>query len=192
MRTVFAGSPTYITQLLSITLRWMLAQVKENIAKIVVDRKTRQIVDTTFYKRNLRFKCRRCARFCCRLGGANLSEKDAQRLKEAGYATDNFLKPITRRENNSVLETESRLKERDDGSCIFLRFNTELKIYECSIYDFRPVLCRIYPFEFDGIDSNSFMLKFIPCCKGLNSPDGELVNEKFVSNYLLDTAFEIL
>ena len=170
----------------------MLVQVGENIAKIVVDPKTKQIVDMTFYKRNFRFKCKRCATFCCKLGGPNLTEKDVQQLKKAGYATDNFLEPTTKRESNSAPKMQSRLGKRDDGSCIFLRFNNRLKIYKCSIYDVRPVLCRMYPFDFERIDSNSFMLKFIPCCRGLNSPDGQLVDERFVSNYLLDAIFEIL
>lgn len=158
----------------------------------MVNPKTEQIVDITFYKRNFRFQCKRCATFCCKLGGPNLNERDVQRIKEAGYATDNFLEPITKRGSNNVLKMGSRPGTREDGSCIFLRFNDKLKVYECSIYDVRPVLCRIYPFEFERIDFNSFMLRFIPCCKGLDSPDGELVDESFVSNYLLDVIFEIL
>jgi len=169
----------------------MLVQVEENIARIMVKPKTKQIVDITFYKRNFRFKCKRCATFCCKLGGANLAEKDVQRIKEAGYAMDDLLESITKRESNSPLKMKSRLGEREDGSCVFLRFDDKMKIYECSIYDVRPVLCRIYPFDFERIDSNSFMLKFIPCCKGLNSADGELVDERFISNYLLDAIFEI-
>lgn len=164
----------------------------ENIAKIAVNPRTKQILDTMFYKRNFRFKCKRCATFCCKLGGPNLTEKDARRIKEAGYTTENFLETTTKRESNSRLKMRSRLRERDNGSCIFLRFNDKLKIYECSIYDARPVLCRAYPFHFERIDSNSFMLKFIPCCEGLNSPDGELVDERFISNHLLDAIFEVL
>ena len=170
----------------------MLIHVEENIAKIVVNTETRQIVDMAFYERNLRFKCQRCATFCCKLGGPNLTERDVQRMIKAGYAVENFLEPITKMENNtSVSKMQSRLRERDDGSCIFLRFNGESKIYECSIYDVRPVLCRIYPFDFERINSNSLMLRFIPCCKGLNSPDGELVDERFISNHLLDAIFGI-
>lgn len=164
-----------MTQPLSIVLGWMLVQVKETIAKILMDPKTKQIIGTTFYKRNFRFKCKRCAAFCCKLGGPNLTEKDVQRIKKAGYIRDDFL----------------NLGKRDDGSCIFLRFDDKLKVYECSIYDIRPALCRIYPFHFERIDSNSFLLKFIPCCMGLNGPDGELVDERFISNHLLDTILEI-
>jgi len=113
-------------------------------------------------------------------------------MKEAGYVIDDFLEPDTKRESNGLFKIESRLRKRADGSCIFLRFDDKSKIYECSIYDVRPALCRIYPFHFERINSNSFMLKFIPCCKGLNNPDGELVDERFISNYLLDAIFEIL
>lgn len=170
----------------------MMVQVEENIAKIVVNLKTKQNVDITFYKRNFRFKCKRCAIFCCKLGGPNLTGNDVQRIKDAGYTMNKFLEPTAKRKGNSTLKMQSRLRKRDNGSCVFLRFNVKLKIYECSIYDVRPILCRIYPFDFERINSNSFMLKFIPCCNGLNSPDGELVKEKFINNYLLDAILEIL
>lgn len=166
--------------------------MEENIAKIVVDSTSKQILGITFYRRNFRFKCRRCATFCCKLGSPSLAEKDVQRIKETGYVIDNLLERNTERESNSVLKTETRLRKRNDGSCIFLRFNDETKIYECSVYDARPVLCRVYPFDLERIDSNSFMLRFIPCCNGLNSVDGELVNEMFINNYLRDAIFEIL
>jgi len=170
----------------------MLVQVEENIAKIGLDSKTKHTVDITVYKRNLRFKCKRCATFCCKLGGPNLTEKDVQRIREAGYAIDNFLEPATKRESNGALKMKRRLREKGDGSCIFLRFNNKMKVYKCSIYGVRPVLCRIYPFDFEKINHESFMLKFIPCCNGLNSPDGELVDEKFINSYLFDAVLEIL
>ena len=171
---------------------WMLVQVEENIAKVVLNPETKRIVKMTFYKRDFRFKCKRCATFCCKLGGPNLFEKDIQRLKKAGYAVDNIFEATAKGEGNSVLKMDRRLGKRDDGSCVFLRFNGKLKIFECSVYGVRPVLCRIYPFDFERVGSNSFMFKFIPCCMGLDSPDGELVDEKFISNYLLDAILEIL
>ena len=84
------------------------------------------------------------------------------------------------------------LKNREDGSCIFLKFDVEQNRYECSIYDFRPVLCRLYPFDFDRVGSNIIVLKFIPCCRGLNNPDGKLVDEKFIANHLLVPLLEAI
>ena len=84
------------------------------------------------------------------------------------------------------------LKNREDGSCIFLKFDAGQNRYECSIYDFRPILCRLYPFDFDRVSSNIIVLKFIPCCRGLNNPDGKLVDERFIANHLLAPLLEAI
>jgi len=82
------------------------------------------------------------------------------------------------------------LKNREDGECIFLKSDAEQNRYECSIYDFRPILCRLYPFDFERIGSDSIVLKFIPCCRGLNNPHGKLVDERFVNKHLLAPLLE--
>jgi len=84
------------------------------------------------------------------------------------------------------------LRNRKDGSCIFLKFDAKQNRYECSIYDFRPILCRLYPFDFDRVGSNIIVLKFIPCCRGLNNPNGKLVDEKFITNHLLAPLLEAI
>ena len=121
-----------------------------------------------------------------------MTDNDIQRIKEAGYVNDNVLEPSARNFGRYASMTQSRLRKREDGSCIFLKFDERLQAYECSIYDVRPALCRIYPFDFERINSNSLMLKFIPCCSGLNDPDGEIIDRKFIAKYLLDAIFEIL
>jgi Fe-S-cluster containining protein len=88
--------------------------------------------------------------------------------------------------------TRGSLKNREDGACIFLKFDAKQNRYECSIYGFRPILCRLYPFDFDLVGPNSIVLKFIPCCRGLNNPDGELVDEGFITNNLLAALLERL
>jgi Fe-S-cluster containining protein len=82
------------------------------------------------------------------------------------------------------------LKNKEDGSCIFLKFDAEKNRYECLIYDFRPALCRLYPFDSERASHSSIILKFIPCCRGLNNPDGELVDEEFINNHLLDALLD--
>lgn len=84
------------------------------------------------------------------------------------------------------------LRNREDGSCIFLKFDAKENRYECSIYDLRPILCRLYPFDFDRVGSNIIVLKFIPCCRGLNSPDGKLVDERFINSHLLAPLLEAI
>jgi len=165
--------------------------LNETLAGITINTETRQIKDLFLHQKGLRFKCRRCATFCCRLGGPWLTGRDIERIKQAGYDVKDFLEPALNN-NFKGLPMLGSLKNKEDGSCIFLKFDAEKNRYECSIYDFRPVLCRLYPFDFERIGPNSIALKFIPCCRGLNNPDGELVDEKFVNNQLLDALLEVI
>ena len=156
-----------------------------------MDSKTRQIRDLSLLQKRFRFKCKRCATFCCRLGGPKLTRKDIERIEEAGYHVKDFLEPANSEFEGMPVMRDS-LKNREDGACIFLKFDAKQSRYECSIYDFRPILCRLYPFDFDRIGTDSIVLKFIPCCRGLNNPDGKLVDERFINKHLLAPLLERL
>jgi len=164
--------------------------LKEDIAVITVNPETRQILDIHFYERNLRSKCKRCAIFCCKLGAPGLTKKDIKQMKSAGYDISEFIEPSKRRYGNFSF-TPSMVKSNKDGSCIFLKTDKKPNTYECLIYGIRPTLCRLYPFDFERINANAFLLKIIPCCKGLNNPDGELVNKSFIIKHLLDSIFDL-
>ena len=166
--------------------------MSEVLARITINPETKQIRDLSVHQKSLRFKCRRCATFCCRLGGPKLTRKDIEQIKRAGYHVKDFLEPVLNSEFKGIPIMRGSMENREDGSCIFLKFNAEENRYECSIYDFRPALCRLYPFDFDWVGSNSIVLKFIPCCRGLNNSDGELVDGKFITNHLLDSLFEAM
>ena len=168
-----------------------LTRLKENIAKVTVDLETGRIFDICLYERKIRFKCQRCAIYCCKLGGPMLTKKDIEQIESIGYDLNEFIEPAKRQYGNFPL-TQSMIKDKGDGSCIFLRIDKKKDTYKCSIYGIRPVLCRLYPFDFERINTNSFLLRIIPCCKGLNSLDGKLVNEKFITNHLFDLVLEII
>jgi len=163
--------------------------LREVLAKITVDSKTRQIRDLSLLQECFRFKCRRCATFCCRLGGPKLSRKDIERIEEAGYHVKDFLE-TSNSEFKDMPVMRGSLKNKEDGACIFLKSDAKQNRYECSIHDFRPILCRLYPFDFERISSDSIVLKFIPCCRGLNNPNGKLVDERFVDKHLLAPLLE--
>jgi len=162
----------------------------EEIVTIFLDTKTKQVSDITLHKENIRFKCRRCATFCCQLGGPKLTQKDIKRIVRAGPKAKDFFVPYKGGSENSPTFLGS-LKNLD-GSCIFLKFSPEKGIYKCSIYDFRPALCKLYPFDFHEMNSQSIVLKLIPCCRGLNNLEGELVNEGFIVDSLLDAIFDLM
>ena len=156
-----------------------------------MDSKTRQIRDLSLLQKRFRFKCKRCATFCCRLGGPKLTRNDIERIEEAGYHVKDFLEPANS-EFKAMPFTRGSLKNREDGACIFLKFDAKQNRYECSIYDLRPILCRLYPFDFDRVGTNSIVLKFIPCCRGLNNLDGKLVDERFINKHLLAPLLEAI
>jgi len=157
-----------------------VASLTEEVAEIEFDPETIQITSIVFSRRDLRYKCKRCAVFCCKLGGPTLTENDLKRLREVRHESMDFLVHAALDKSEKQLV----LKQKDDGSCIFLKYDAENKIYVCNIYDQRPSLCRLYPFEFQRTDPYKGMLRLIPCCNGLNAYDGSLVDGKFVEEHL--------
>jgi len=153
------------------------------LAVITLDSKNRKITDLTVTQKQFRFKCKRCAALCCKLGGPALTKKDTEKIVAAGYPVKDFLEPVNR-DNKSLPLAVGDLKTREDGSCIFLQQDVERNCLKCSIYDFRPTLCRLYPFRLERLDANRIVLKFIPCCNGLNNPEGKVMDEEFVSSIL--------
>jgi Fe-S-cluster containining protein len=120
-----------------------------------------------------------------------LTKEDIEQIESAGHKTSEFVEDSKREYGSHSLMT-TVMKNRKDGSCIFLRTDEKRNAYECSIYEIRPILCRLFPFEIKRIDIGSFLLKILPCCNGLNDVDGELVNKKFVVKYLLEDNYEHL
>ncbi|MCW4016987.1 MAG: YkgJ family cysteine cluster protein [Candidatus Bathyarchaeota archaeon] len=153
------------------------------VALITLDPKTRAITDLSVTQKQFRFKCKRCAVLCCKLGGPPLTKKDIEQIEKAGYAKKDFLEPTNRNAEN-LPQMCGTLKTRPDGSCIFLQQDLEQNCFTCSIYDYRPSLCRLYPFSLENLDSKRIALKIIPCCMGLNNPEGNVLDYKFVSCYL--------
>jgi Fe-S-cluster containining protein len=163
--------------------------MNEVLAFFTLDSKFREVTSLSLEKKRFRFKCKRCAALCCKLGGPVLTRKDVERIADEGYSAEDFLNPVSR---DGSLRARGSMKKREDGSCVFLEFDDKLNCHKCGIHDFRPVLCRLYPFSFEIVDSDRFALKFIPCCRGLNNRRGELVNENFVSRHLLKPLLEAM
>jgi len=155
--------------------------LEKAIAEITVDREARRIRKIDHHVNRLTFKCQRCGIFCCKLGGPRLTRQDVNRLAQARYETSEFLNV-----------GNVSLRNRKDGSCIFLLFDALSHVYKCSIYDLRPILCRLYPFRFSKSGPNSFALKLIPCCNGLNAKDGQRIDINLVAKTTRDALFELI
>jgi Fe-S-cluster containining protein len=165
-------------------------KLKEDIARVKLDPETGQFLDIRLFERSLRFRCKRCAIYCCKLGGPCLTKEDIEQMESVGYEISEFVEDSKRKYGNHSLMT-SAMKNRKDGSCIFLRTDEKGNAYECSIYEIRPILCRLFPFEIKRVDIGSFLLKILPC-NGLNDADGELVNKRLIVKHLLENNYEHL
>jgi len=112
-----------------------------------------------------------------------LTKEDIEQIESAGHKTSEFVDYSKRKYGERFMT--SAMKNRKDGSCVFLRRDEKRNAYECSIYEIRPLLCGLFPFEIKRIDFSSFLLKILPC-NGLNDADGELVNKRFIVKHLLE------
>jgi len=166
--------------------------VNDEIAEISWNLYTRELVDIVFFEKNLRFKCRRCAVFCCKLGGPRVTENDQKRLRAAGFEPMEVLVHQSANQTGQWNVSELVLKQKEDGSCIFLQHDVEGKVHRCSIYDLRPSLCRLYPFEFQKTGQGTGLLRLIPCCNGLNTREGSLVERGFIEKHLLGAIMDLL
>ena len=153
------------------------------LAIFTLNKKTKKASNLLITQKQFRFKCKRCAALCCKLGGPELLEHDVKKIEATGYSRKDFLEP-SKKTGFNLTRAVGALKTREDGSCVFLTQNSNMECINCSIYEVRPVLCRIYPFTIERLDQNKMAIKFIPCCKGLNNPEGKILEEKFFSRKL--------
>lgn len=162
--------------------------MNNTLAILTLDHKNRSIRDIHLTQKQFKFKCKRNATLCCKLGGPVLTKEDIKKIKFAGYSTDDFLEPLKTNAENLL----GRLKTRPDGSCIFLNYDKTQNQNNCRIYNSRPSLCRLYPFTFEILESDRIALKLIPCCLGLNNPEGKILDEQFVTKNLLEPLFDAI
>lgn len=63
------------------------------VAVITFDPKNRRITELKLANKQFRFKCKRCAALCCKLGGPVLTRKDAKQIAAVGYPVNDFFEP---------------------------------------------------------------------------------------------------
>jgi Fe-S-cluster containining protein len=143
------------------------------IAEVSIEPETGNVKDIALFGSILRFKCRRCATFCCKLGGPRLSSKDVEQLGKAGLTEAEFLDAAN-----------GCLKNTVSGTCVLLKFDPQERSYECKAYNHRPARCRLYPFHVEKTSSDRLVLKLLPC-KGINRRVGAIVDERFLIDNVL-------
>lgn len=113
---------------------------------------------------------RECKAKCCE-SGRELTYGDVERISKAlNIAKESFLESIE--DEKGIF----RLKSREE-KCIFLE-----KDYTCKLHalNAKPILCRMYPFRFNGIiyaDEAILKIKIMKACPYLGK--GEEITEEF-------------
>lgn len=130
---------------------------------------------TKLSPKGLRFKCRRCGTFCCRLGGPVVTSDDVVRLKRSCPDIENATETVVLGRTVGTV-----LVAKPNGECIFFQRRGDGGV--CSVYNHRPDVCRTYPFRLVR-EGNSLIVSLLPCV-GLNTKEGRLLNGKLIREYL--------
>lgn len=127
---------------------------------------------------NIRWRCTRCA-ICCKNTGSRqrrivlLEAEVSEICKRTGWRREGFARPTGH-------EPYVAIMRKINGACVFLDGNS------CSIYEFRPLVCRFYPFWLTREDS-IYVFRVTRECRGIGQ--GEIVRrEHFL--YLLLAAMD--
>lgn len=128
------------------------------------------------YPRNVRFTCSRCA-ICCGDTGKKtrhilMMKNEAELIsKTASRKTAEFAEKITHHQPY-VFE----MRKDKEGKCLFLKGR------ECAIYEFRPLVCRFYPFELAQRKDGKPEFRSTDECPSLGS--GELLTKRFFEDLI--------
>jgi Fe-S-cluster containining protein len=113
------------------------------------------------YPKKIRFECMRCA-LCCgdtqtKTRHIIMTESEARRISEqTRHSSADFAYRI---EGHAPYAYEMRKKR--EGTCVFLDEAF------CTVYPFRPLVCRFYPFELKPEERGGFVFSYTDECPGI-------------------------
>ncbi|MEM2118603.1 MAG: YkgJ family cysteine cluster protein [Candidatus Bathyarchaeia archaeon] len=123
------------------------------------------------YPSAVRFKCSLCA-LCCgdtekKARNILLLKSEAEQIaRETQRKVAEFAEPALGFEPYHY-----RMKKTAEGKCLFLAD------CRCSIYGYRPLVCRFYPFELRNAGNDKFVFVHTGECPGIGK--GPIIRKKF-------------
>jgi len=131
------------------------------------------------YPKKLCFKCIKCA-LCC--GDTEKRTRTILMLKTEieKIAVKIKMHPESFSEEVKGFEPYAyKMRKTADGKCIFLNKN------QCTIYAYRPLICRFYPFELKETSNGIYVFNYTKECPGIGkgSPRGKSFFEKLFRRF---------
>ncbi len=135
---------------------------------------------------SFKFKCiENCGKCCIELD-IPLRDEDIALIEDLGYNVWEFVDYEKMFYRGDKFLGYALKKRPFDDACIFLDENNR-----CKIYPHRPRACKLYPFIL--IRHGPLLKVYIrddKFCPGINHPDGDAIDEKFVREYFMDVIEE--
>lgn len=92
------------------------------------------------------WECSSCGR-CCRGSLIHLDEHDLKKLREQHWERDPQFQDKSPIEREGRFSTAFRLRQRPDGSCVFLTDAGRCLIHERFGFEAKPLTCRMFPLQ---------------------------------------------
>jgi len=113
------------------------------------------------YPKNVAFNCNQCAQ-CCgdtkdHIRRILLLKTDAERISNKTLLEINEFAE----ETSGFEQYIYQMRKTNAGKCFFL------KNKQCTIYNFRPLICRFYPFQLKNLGNNQYSFSYTNRCKGI-------------------------
>jgi Fe-S-cluster containining protein len=124
------------------------------------------------YPTAVRFRCIKCG-ICC----GDTKEKNRHILllrPEVEQIAKTTSQPISKfavKIKDRAPYSYEMKKRAKDGKCGFLENN------RCTIYSFRPLICKFYPFELKNLHSRKYKFFYTDECQGINK--GRMLREGY-------------
>ena len=167
--SVFVAAVAYVLKTgigFSVTLLVGLMILTRTTIFLYFERYLAHLSFEEFKSDKLKHECIACGASCHLR--VNLNKEDVSRILEYAKAM---------KMDEPIVESRGRnywLRRRTGGACVFLRYENDKP--RCSIYNIRPMACRLYPLIPSGMS-----LKVDPLCPGLSRSEGHTFKEHLTS-----------
>lgn len=89
----------------------------------------------------MKFKCIHCYESCCSSKTVALNKADLRRIYKHHKNYEDYIRFIPELDKAQKVKGKVMVLRRENDDCIFL------KNHLCTIHDYKPLSCRLYPFN---------------------------------------------